>query len=759
MPTYYEIMTTDLSKLIAAAESWDETAKKLHEQGKAYRRDVYGIILRPTARGVTAAAASRQFGVTLKEFQNAQVEAKAIASLFRDAHAQFVDLRKKLETVRDEAIEKGMRVSDQGVVSYDTGKLSTSELNALRHDPDYQESVRKVVAPWQQRIDQLVKDVGDADKGAEIAFNAVVIDSDTMDGTVNGFNGRAQGDIEKYEAQEAEDIAKRITNGEKVSAADLAKLQRAFRDNADDEAFSQTLLNSLGADGTLKLANKINDLAYLDDTKRKADYLNIERGLAQTLSTATQDPSTNFYKDFRTELQKAGVQKYDFDVAGEKMRGRTGYGQQVRGYQSLVTLMQHGHGYSEQFLRDMAEDIRKAEDKNQGGKPNIWTLRGYFSGKEDGWFANDPLDGVLGIMSENPKAAASYLDPGPNGKNDNLKYLLTERDWNHVATSQWFGNIERDGEDTFDEDVRTGLGLAIEAAATGNHPNSFRTDFGRHSEVQARIMHDTINLLDYGAADGKTGETDRSNPRVGKADELLGKKEYTALRAPVSRALADYAPDIVDIINGDAPGGRAGKESAFMQGDQSHIQNSRASLLRIMRGVSEADDPSNFERLYHAQHGYLSQELMDRDFPNKVSISNQARKVGETFGVLDAIGGDVKMDTHKLKSEKSAEARFYGYHILGGMITGIPVVGDGAQRLVDIGLNEWLSAVQAEESALSREEISRDSDVTQDRLDAYFDRWGKERKFDSHLMKEVSGEAQQSYADGRQIARDALRGG
>ncbi|WNM29600.1 hypothetical protein RKE30_03925 [Streptomyces sp. Li-HN-5-11] len=198
MPTYHEILTTDLSALTTAAQRWDEMAKKFHDQEQAYRRDVHGITLRPTFVGVTAEAANRRFAVTLQEFQNAQVEAKAIASLLREAHTQFVDLRKKLESARDDAVNKGMKVSDQGVVSYDTGQLSPGDRQALAHDPDYQDSVRKSEASWQALIDQCVKDVGDADKDVQTALLAVVVDGDISDGTLTGFNGQAQGDIDKY---------------------------------------------------------------------------------------------------------------------------------------------------------------------------------------------------------------------------------------------------------------------------------------------------------------------------------------------------------------------------------------------------------------------------------------------------------------------------------------------------------------------------------------------------------------------------------
>jgi hypothetical protein len=203
MPTYHEIMTTDLSTLTTAAGRWDGMAKEFHKQETAYRRDVHGISMGQTWTGLSADAANRRFDITLKEFQNAQLEAKAMASLLREAHTQYTDLRTKLESARADALKAGMAVSDAGVVSYDTAKLSDGERTALHHDPDYEQSVRTAVASWQTRIDQLVKDVGDTDTGVQIAFNAVVIDSDITDGTLSGFNGQAQGDIEKYEAEAA----------------------------------------------------------------------------------------------------------------------------------------------------------------------------------------------------------------------------------------------------------------------------------------------------------------------------------------------------------------------------------------------------------------------------------------------------------------------------------------------------------------------------------------------------------------------------
>ncbi|MEU6596895.1 hypothetical protein [Streptomyces flaveolus] len=195
-------MTTDLSTLTMAADRWDGMAKQFHTQETAYAKEVHGITLGPTWQGYSGDVAQQRLGWTLKEFQKAQVEAKAIASLLRDAHTRFVDQRKKVESARDDAIAAGMKVSDQGLVSYDTEKLTQGDRQALAHDPDYQDSVRKAVASWQALIDQCVKNVGDADRDVEFALKTVVVDTDASGGTLAGFNGKAQGDLDAYRTPE-----------------------------------------------------------------------------------------------------------------------------------------------------------------------------------------------------------------------------------------------------------------------------------------------------------------------------------------------------------------------------------------------------------------------------------------------------------------------------------------------------------------------------------------------------------------------------
>ncbi|MFI8435254.1 hypothetical protein ACIGJO_16115 [Streptomyces sp. NPDC079020] len=181
-------MSTDLSKLTAAAGKWEEMASKFKTIEDQYRRDVHGVPLGETWLGLSAHAANDRFTVTLKELQGAQKEAKAVAAVLRDAHAQLTDLRNRVEAVRADAVKDGMRVSDQGVVAFDTQRLTQNVRTAYVHDPDFQESARTAANEWAQKLAGAVKAVTDADDGIQVALDTAVLDSDPLDGTFNGFN-------------------------------------------------------------------------------------------------------------------------------------------------------------------------------------------------------------------------------------------------------------------------------------------------------------------------------------------------------------------------------------------------------------------------------------------------------------------------------------------------------------------------------------------------------------------------------------------
>ncbi|MET9804479.1 hypothetical protein [Streptomyces sp. NPDC006368] len=211
-------MTTDFGLLSTAADKWREMAGEFHKVEERYRDSVQKITMDRTWLGESASAAQTNFAATRYEYQTAQAQAKAIASLLRAAHEQFTDLKKRVESARDDAIAAGMTVSEQGRVAFDFSKLTPAERSAYHHDPGGQTIIRESVATWQQHIDDRVKAVSEADQAVKTALSAAVVDSNKDafgkgdDATFNGFNAHAEGDLAKAGASKA-DEAKTKTDG------------------------------------------------------------------------------------------------------------------------------------------------------------------------------------------------------------------------------------------------------------------------------------------------------------------------------------------------------------------------------------------------------------------------------------------------------------------------------------------------------------------------------------------------------------------
>lgn len=752
MPTYHEIMTTDLSALTTAADKWTGMAGEFDKQEKAYEKEVQGITLERTWIGQSAEAANAQFRVMLNEYRAAQTQAKAIASLLRDAHTQFTEFKSKLQAVKADALKADMLISDAGRVTFDMASLSEGSRAAYRHDPDYQKSVRDAVGSWQRAIDRLVAQTSDADAGVQIALKAVVKDTDATDGTRDGFNGQALGDIEAYELRNTQEIAERLLDGKKVSDADLAEMDRAMRDQAGDKVFAQGLLNKLGAEGIVKLSDVMSDRER-DGGSSADQYTKLLGGLADTVATATQVPGSMtdagpgsakyqawlnspdgaFYKKFTEGLKEAGAKNYDSKT------------NPLYGYRPFVEMMTRAdQPFDDQFLNQLGHDMIAAEKDN----------RAIF----EQWGGNhregraDALDSLLGVMSKNPDAATAFFDPKLENGQAHLDYLVGNgddaREWPKLNTVAGPRLIVED-----DPLSRHGLGLALEAGATGEEPGTPLGKPGPHSEGQARVMQGIIATLDQGTNGDTVPE---------------------GLKAPLGRVLTDYTQDTHAILGGYAPGTPTGLDDVRVSGDEASITNSKASLLRVMRGVSdgvagEGDDGTPirvFDALYESQRLY-SVEYLDtgQRVPEASLTSNVAswdvksRHVGEAFGGLNAVGMDMVLDDRDAKIGKINDQARYAYHGFGAAANMIPQVGDIAQRAVDAATYEWSKVVTEEADKLAKGEVSTGTAHGIASTNGLIEDWAVAREVpkESIAVQNAVGEAKQSYITGREEAFSALR--
>ncbi|WP_245608017.1 hypothetical protein [Streptomyces hokutonensis] len=604
-------MTTDLAALTTAAERWDGMAGEFEKQETAYRRDVHGISMGTTWTGLSADAANARFDTTLKEFGYAQTEAKAIASLLRDAHERFVELRGRVEAARGDAIRAGMQVSDQGVVSPGPGQPDTPA------DPH-------AAQQWQDRITKAVHDVTDADAGVRIALAGVVVDSELLAGG-RGFNGRAMGDVERYEADETDRYLQKLSRGGELTDAQLAELERSFRDNSGDEVFARTLLDDLGATDTLRLTNELNDRIHVRGGAGAGTYATIETGLANTLAAATRHPQADWYRKWRTDMRHAGLQHYATDAQGLHL-------DKAVGYQSLVTLMRKGHGYAPEMVEDLTDDMIAAEKKN----PGIWRVKGTYAGAGGGWFANDPVDGILGIMSRDPAEAARYLHSDAH-----MKYLMKDRDWNVTLNDE---GLSKGGHHVprLDGDDRAGFGAALQAAATGidpAHPHGAR--------VGDRATNDAVfkSALTYLSDSG-----DDFPP---------------SLRKPMANVLINHGDTV---------------HAAMSEVDVSKSPLDQHRLFEVAKQVSKD------EGAYGTLNGGMNQALVSAIHNDHSNSSDSLSAAGRTVGFLEEArvqaAGDPKV------------AEFETKPFFDKAISYIPVVSGDVQTGFDYVTDQWLADEQ-----------------------------------------------------------------
>ncbi|TVL88621.1 hypothetical protein [Streptomyces sp. SAJ15] len=711
--TYQDVVTIDLGPLTTAAGKWDEMAGKFKSVEDLYQQKVQTVSDDGGWLGVAAGGASARFKATQDQLAAAQTQAKAVASLLRDAHTQLTTLVKAVKDLVADAKKEHFLIDSQGKVTYDWSLIDESD----KKDTDYESWRQKTVAAetkWTDAIKKAVQNVDDADQGVKLALREAAGIRALDDITVGGhdFNARAQGDIEKYEAERAADLRTKLDSDDRLSASELAEMRRLFRDNKSDEAFTQTFLNGVGGPrGSIEFNKQLRDL--IGDDENKGAYEDIRNGLAASISTATRNPESSFYASWREDLRKAGTENF-----GDKTNP-------LRGYQLFVDLMKHGDNYGTRFLHDTGDDIIAAEKE----QPGFFTKWG---GGHPG-IAADALDGLLGIMGKQPDASTSFFDPGSDGKNERLEYLLKDRDW---PTTTYVGPAGVHDDKVLAQFTgREGLGAALEAAATGHqplgrgdHPNPSAT----HNEAQARVMHEIVENLD--------------------GDDI-----HTNLQRPVANALAEYSGDTHQILGGISGDyvRHANGDGAWTADGRTHMSVSADKLMQVMRGISA--DPDAYATLHKAESQYISEEL--GRLPKGAEgydRSNPLDKAGAVLGAYSAIREDVINDDKASAYTDADWKAKVAYHIVGGGVNYLPG-GDWLQRGVDTWTFAWANENKATADAEAAAKITDEYVKANNQMALMVEGWAEGRGIkDKNLVEGLTGDIVNGYDRGNNWGRHLL---
>ncbi|GAA2624525.1 DUF6571 family protein [Streptomyces axinellae] len=738
--TYQDAMTTDLSVLSSAADEWKEMGDKFGTLKTNYDTHVRGSLGNGNWIGLGYSAAAKSGAVTAHELSAAKIEAHKVAGLLDEAYTELHRLQEALKELVKDARAKGYKVdpvTGKVTTDYDAKKfrdMTPEELAAYKKKTG---DIAEAEQGWSDDIKEQVKAIDRADFGHRVALEDVTKDVDGK-GVNGGFNSAAKDDPEWYEAQRAKDIGTRIAGGEDVDTKDLNEFRTLVKGNEGDKAFSQTFLNGLGPENTVKLGRELRGMGKDGDS--------LEKSVATTLATATRAPKDisklpvtskeyktwldsgdgKFTKDFLGGLQKIGAKNFGSNT------------EPVRGYQEFVTLMKRGGPYDGSFLQSLGDDIRETEEKNKDrGLWDQWNGKPGQKGIE-----HDPLDGVLGLMSKDPDASTTYLDPKGS---DRLEYLMKKRDWPDYLFNG-AGAAPMSMKELADLSDRGGFGQALEAAATGNVPGTHHP-LGGHTDEQARVMQYAVSHLDD--------------------------KMPTNLRAPLGHILTDYTPDVHEILTGTNPGYQ--NDQHLAQGvwkdtdGNVRVALSEQALDKVMRGVAE--DPAAFADMFNAERQYSADSLagipIEGDTKAIDTRDVAMQNVGNVWGHYDGVMTDIALD----KRDAAVQwARDVNHHVnsANALIDFIPpkaaTVGvpgvDIANRIVDFGMYDWTKNAIADANAVGAKESANVFHTGQKQMNDLATSWvgaqggdtGIESGKPSPQVEKLQGVGQGSYADSREKA-------
>ncbi|MCG6492946.1 DUF6571 family protein [Kitasatospora sp. A2-31] len=666
MVSFQELHEADFSGVTETAEAWANMAKALDGLDGRVGRDLTNTPQRAGWQGGAADDAGRTLQTIDTDFTQAAGVARALAAIIKDAAEDFTAARRDLDTALHDAAEQKLTVAADGAVSWPP--MSSEG----RNDPDYQEVQRKYQEDMKgkaeaisNRLTKAVEKAAAADQRASTALQG-----DVGTGTTS-FNPHPYGGGDVADAKRATDL---MSKGGSLSDEERKRLQDLMAANSGSKDFSTTLLNGLkagdktGPDALLVYAKVYGDLSHGD--RNAKDYQDIHGNLSQVLATATKDGGMG--KEWEDNLLKA-ARKPGGSAAGFNDN-----------YPALTELMGAKGTYDKGFLEKVGNDLVDYERNSKRKGEELWGP--LYSGVTDK--QGDPMGGLMRAMSRNPEASKEFLDPAAN---KNLDYLLKERKWpNQGYEDKQFDGIARNTS-------RGAFGDALEAAATGRDPHGNQPP-RQHDAAMSRIMNETVATL--------------GGDKAGAENSLPA-----GLRRPLGNMIADYAPDVHEILGKEIRGGSEPDGLTF----------SREQLLRTIRGAAE--DPEAFRVIHTAE----SQEIARRmdtygpeDFkPDATGRVNPkfagfTQEAGQALGALDGVRGDVLIDHREDEKFKNNWQSKIDYHIYGTPVNYfLPApFGDIAQRLVDVGTADYANKANAELDTKAQGDLSKNYSAGEEQLKA-----------------------------------------
>ncbi|MFB7526735.1 DUF6571 family protein [Streptomyces sp. NPDC056178] len=692
MPTFEQLLNVRLGPLDTAATQWTEMIKKLTDlqtDAKAMKTKAD----KSTWKGENATVTQEFVTKTAKEFSDAVTEAESVRDLLKDAHALLKSAHDDLKDAYDNP--------PPGITIYPDGVLS----HRVHPDRRSKDSTEPIATEAQfdalrSKLEGILKRANEADELCAWGLRALIrnhpndFGSTDLGGVADAKKMRAE---EKQQAENGREAAKLYSRWEYLDDKERERLLTLAEGGKDSPAFAAELMQNLDYNGrkdqeaVLLLAGSLEGGGR--DGQVSATDARLYKALSGSLATATGPDSPIGSPGGITSAWTDRLIATARDGNGLPAQHPGALKGGAAGWNALTHLMAADAGddavydpnkkgsspwkkdegdpvYSEAFLTEVGDSIREWETNDKDAYDGV--MKNWQGTQED------PMKGLLNAMSRNPSAATHYFDPNTT---DNLKYFMEDRDWPG-------GDVEsKMPTETQYTSARAELGLALESAATGRVPGSPLHPVPAHHDGAETAIFERV---------------------MGEYTEAL-KKDQSAvpvsMRLPMADMIADYGSDVHQILGKKMDGPT----------DFNQLEIDRGDLTRIIRATAE--DPNAYKAI-HASQTVVSSAGLDR-FPAESfrkgdeELRAWVKQSASVLGHLDGVRGDVIYDLGQAEKDANNWKRMVNYHIYGGLLTPIPIVGDGVQRAVDWGLNEHVNTDNARVDAETRNNMIKHYDYGQ----------------------------------------------
>ncbi|WP_234106689.1 hypothetical protein [Streptomyces venezuelae] len=637
-----------LDKMKTAADEWAAMKGKLDKLAEDARTTMAAKAKDEYWRGVNAEVTKPFVDKTAKEFDDAAKAADGIHKVLEDGYNAFKKAKDELKKIVDvDAPAKRFRVSSAGKVEA-VEPISRTKDQGLRHDPDFQDLIRKENADidaMQQRIDAIVETCDDADVSCSNALKA------NITGDRHNFSAPRYTSLDAEEAQRAVDLAKK---GRDITHEELTRLNELLKDNSGSKEFSRTFYDGMGPKGALEFFGQLSTDTYdysKVDKERLADVQELQKNMGLNLATATQGGDA-WTDKWSAEMRKLGTER----IPLAKYDNNPAYG-----YQLLGGIMRYGD-YDKRFLVPIAEHVTQLHAKDPylfaDSKPMGGWLKNQYNPSGVNGSGFDPMVSMLEALGHSPEASKEFFSKEPTSYNKDGSVggtvdLDPKKDGNQKGYLDYFQNKDYDffpdveGHNPDDwkksaEYMPDALGHALEAATTGHGWDDPNPQLHR-DEKSAEIMKQVIDSY-------------------GTNTEL--REQHKPLMDSLGRMGAAYIDDLnYSTYNFGDSGDALGRDKLFgvSSDGSSRTDFGEGASLRFMNAV--AADENGYKTLSAAQQVFEAGGLkaLEGDKGSQLTFLHNSTKV---HGILDesridAISLEFKdqEEAKNLEMEKQAEWR------------------------------------------------------------------------------------------------------